>query len=77
MVRWSAVFQAGLLIVVSFAQRLPIALIPEKIPVTTVRYDVVNHRCFHVPPLLQALNTKRMGREELLAGLLPCTAIAA
>lgn len=74
-VSWSAVFQTGLFIVVRFTQRLPVATIPEQIPVSTVRYDVVNDRCFHVPSLRQALNTQRMGSEELLAGLLPCTTV--
>ena len=76
MVRRSAIFQASLLVVVGLAQRLPIAPIPEQISVSTVRYDVINHRRFHIPSLRQALNTQRMGGEELFTDSLPCTAIA-
>ena len=75
MVGWSAIFQAGLLVMVGFAQRLPVVPIPEQLLISAMGNDVVNDRCFHVPPLLHALNTQRMGGEELLARLLPGTAV--
>ena len=71
MVGWSAVFQAGLFVMVGFAQRLPVVPIPEQLLISAMGDDVVNDRCFHVPTISHALNTQRMGGEELLAGLLP------
>ena len=75
MVGWSAVFQAGLLIVVCLTQRLPVILIPEQLLISAMRLDMIHHRCFHVSTLNHALNTQWMGGEELLAGLLPGAAV--
>lgn len=77
MVRWPAVFQTGLLVVVGFAQRLPVAPVPEQLLVSTVWDDVVNNRCSHVSSLCHALNTQWVRHEKLLAGLLPGAAISA
>ena len=77
MVRWPAVFQTGLLVVVGFAQRLPVAPGPEQLLVSTVWDDVVNNRCSHVSSLCHALNTQWVRHEKLLAGLLPGAAISA
>ena len=35
---------AGFLVVMLFAKRLPIALIPEKFLITPVRYDMIDYR---------------------------------
>ena len=77
LIRRPGIFQAGLLIVVRFAQRLPVAPIPEETAIAAVRNDMVNNRRLNVPSLRQAHYAQRMSGKVLLAGLLPCTAIAA
>ena len=76
MVRRSAVLQAGLLIVVGFAQRLPVCSIPEQVTVTAMRSDMIHHRCFGVSSLGCTHDAEGMRCKELLAGLLPCVTIA-
>ena len=52
-----------LLIVAALAESLPVVLVPEKFLVTTVRNDVIHHRCPDVLTLLGALHTERMSFE--------------
>ena len=76
MVGWSAVLQAGLLIVMSFAQRLPVCSVPEQVTVAAMRFDMIHHRCFGVSSLGCTHDAEGMRCKELLAGLLPCVTIA-
>ena len=76
MVRRSAVLQAGLLIVVGFAQRLPVCSVPKQVTVTAMRSDMIHHRCFGVSSLGCTHDAEGMRCKELLAGLLPCVTIA-
>ena len=46
--------------VVSVAQGLPVAPVPEELLVTTVWNDVVDVRRLHVPTFLHALHAKRV-----------------
>jgi len=77
MVRRSAVLQAGLLIVVGFAQRLPVTLIPEQTLVTAMRNNVIDNRRPHIPALGHTLDAERMGSEILFPCPLPGVPIAA
>ena len=77
MIGWSAVFQAGLLIMTCLAQALPISSIPEQNPVTTMRLNVIHHSGFSVSSLSSTQHAKRMGGQILFAGFLPCATIAA
>ena len=63
--------------VVPVTQALPVALIPEQLRITTVRYDVIYIRSFHVPAFLHALHTERMGLQVLFSGFLPLTSVTA
>ena len=67
---------SGLDAVVSVAEALPVALIPEENAVSSVRLDVVDISRLDVPPLLQALHTQRMGFKVTLSGFVPCSAIS-
>ena len=71
LMRWPGIFQAGLLIVVRFAQRLPVTLIPEQFSVTTMRLDVVDDRRTAVPSLSFAHYTQRMCGKVLFSDSLP------
>jgi hypothetical protein len=46
MVGLVAILRHGLLIMASFAQGLPVALVPEELFVTTVWNNVINNRSF-------------------------------
>ena len=70
------VLSARFFVVARLAQRLPVALVPKQIFITSVRYDVVNDRCLGISSLLQALGAQRMLSQELSAYLLPPAAIA-
>ena len=70
------VFPFCLLRVAAVAKRLPVALIPEEFRITTVRDDMIDVRCLHVPSFLHALHTQRMHLKILLPGFLPRTAVA-
>ena len=61
--------------VVPVAQGLPVALIPEELLISTVRNNVVDVRCLHVPTFLYALHTQRVRLKVLLPGLLPSSTI--
>ena len=75
MVGWMAFFQAGLLIVVRFAQRLPVCSVPEEVTITAMRFNMINHRCFGVSSLGCTHDAEGMRCKELLAGPLPCMTI--
>ena len=77
MVQRSAILPGGFLIVVLFAQRLPVVLIPEQYLIATVRDDVIDNRCQVIHTFLCAFHTERMCSEEQLAGFLPCAVITA
>ena len=51
-IRWVNVLCQRLSVVALLAESLPVALIPEQLLVTAVRYDVVYHRRLGVPPRL-------------------------
>ena len=76
-VRGVVVFASCLDAVVSVAEGLPVAFIPEECLVSTVRNDVVNVCGLDISPLPLALHTKWMGGQITLAGLLPATVISA
>ena len=75
-VRWSTVLQTGFLIVVGFAQLLPVCSVPEELTVAAMRFDMIYYRCFGVPSLGCTHDAEGMRCKELLAGLLPCATIA-
>lgn len=50
-------------VVALFAESLPVVLVPEQLLITTVRNDVIHHRCPDKPAVLHALHTQRMGFE--------------
>ena len=63
--------------VMTVAEALPIALIPEQCVVTTVRSDVIDIGCPDVVTFLHALHTQWVRFKVTLACFVPCTAIAA
>jgi len=67
---------SGLDAVVTMAEALPVALIPEESTVSSVRLDVIDIGRLDVAVLLQALHTQRMCLKVTLAGLVPCSAVA-
>lgn len=74
-VHWFRVFSSCLLIVMLLTKRLPVVLIPKELLISTVRHDVVDDRCLHVPSFPLAHTTKRMRCEKSPALLLPPAAI--
>ena len=60
-----------------FAERLPVAPVPEQLLVAAVWNNVIHNRCIGIASLLQALHAQWMALEEGFAGLLPAAAIAA
>ena len=74
-VRWSTVLQTGFLIVVGFAQLLPVCSVPEELTVAAMRFDMIYYRCFGVPSLGCTHDAEGMRCKELLASLLPCATI--
>ena len=62
--------------VVTVPQGLPVALVPEQLRITTVRDDMVNVRCLHIPAFLHALHTQRMCLQKDFSGFPPCIAIS-
>ena len=67
---------SGLDAVVSVAEALPVALIPEENAVSSVRFDVIHIVRLNVAALLHALHTQRMCLKVTLAGSVPCDTIA-
>lgn len=58
------------------AKRLPVAPIPEKLLIPSVRDDMIHYRGFHELAFLPALHTERMTLEELLRCLPPLATVA-
>ena len=54
------VLRPGLDAVVTVAKRLPVASVPEKLLVSSVRNDMVDVGCFDVPAFLHALYAQRI-----------------
>jgi hypothetical protein len=48
----------------AFAERLPVCLVPEQCGITLVRNDMINNRGGDKTPLLEALDTERIVRQE-------------
>ena len=67
---------SGLDAVVSVAEALPVALVPEENAVSSVRLDVIDIGCLDIASLLHALHTQRMRLKVTLACLVPCGAVA-
>ncbi len=63
--------------VVSVAEALPIALIPEQHIIASVRFDVVYICRLHIATFFQTLHTQRVCFKVTLTRLIPCSAIAA
>lgn len=70
------VLSQRLLIVTALAERLPVILVPEKFLVTTVRNDVIHHRCPDVLTLLGTLHTEWMNFQIRLPGFLPTSVVS-
>lgn len=66
----------GLDAVVTVAEALPVAPVPEENAVSSVRFDVVDIGRLDVAALLQALHTQRMCLKVTLACSVPCSAVA-
>ena len=66
MVHRVLILVARLHIVMMFAQRLPVARVPEELRVTTVRADVIHDRRFDVLALALALYAQRVREQEQL-----------
>lgn len=62
--------------VVTVAERLPVAFVPEENLVSAVWSDVIHIGRLDVASSLQALNTQRMDFEVTLACLVPSAAVA-
>lgn len=73
---WATVLVPGLLVVVGFTEWLPVALIPEQLLVTTVRYDMVNHSGLGISPLFHALRTQWVFPKVRFTRPLPLAGIA-
>ena len=69
------ILSSGLLIVTSFAERTPIAPVPEELLIPTVRNHMIDHRCLHVFALPHTLLTQWVCLQELFTGLTPCSVI--
>ena len=57
---------AGLHIVMMFAERLPVARVPEELRVATVRTDVIHDRRLDVPAFALARCAQRVREQEQL-----------
>ena len=60
MIGRSGILTTGLPVMASFAQRTPVAPIPEQFLITTVWDDVIHHSGFRVALVLPALLAQRM-----------------
>lgn len=63
--------------VVTVAEALPVAPVPEENTVSSVRFDVIDIGRLDVAALLHALHTQRMCFKVTLAVSVPCCAVAA
>ena len=64
-------------VMTALAERLPVARIPEQSLVTTMRDDVVNHRCHYNVATLFVVSTQRMVRQKCGSRLLPPATVTA
>ena len=69
------VFSPSFDTVVAVAKGLPVVPVPEELLITTMRNDVVDVRCLHVPSFLHALHTHRVRLKVLLPGLAPSSSV--
>ena len=76
MVRRRLVLSSRLHTVMTMAEGLPVVPVPEELLITTMRDDMVDIRCLHVPSFLHALHTQRMRLKVLLPGFLPSSSVA-
>ena len=60
----------------AMAKRLPVALIPEELLVSSVRGDVIDIGCLDVLAFLHALHAQGVRLKVTLACLLPYSAVA-
>ena len=67
---------SGLDAVVTVAEALPVAPVPEENTVSSVRFDVIDIGRLDVVALLHALHTQRMCLKVTLAGSVPRRAVA-
>ena len=58
------------------AEALPIALIPEQGAVAAMRDDMIHIGRLDIAPLFHALHTQRMRFKITLAGFVPCSTVA-
>ena len=70
-INWSMVFSHGFTVMTGFAKRLPVALIPEQFLISSVRNDMVHHRCLPVAIPLQAPYAKWIKLQETKPGFVP------
>jgi hypothetical protein len=70
------IFIPGLDGVMTVTKRLPVALIPEELLVSSMRNDVIDVGCLDVLAFLHALYTEGMRLKVTLACSLPCPAVA-
>lgn len=66
-----------LVIMAGFAKALPVVLVPKKNRVTTVRFYMIDHRCFHCHSFFIALHTQRMQTKISLPCFLPSASVPA
>ena len=71
------IHRPGFPVVALFAQRLPVALVPEQLPVAPVRYDVIYNLRLGKPAFALALLAKRIGFQVSLACFAPVMIITA
>ena len=76
-IRWVDVLCQRLSVVALLAKSLPVALVPEQLLVTTVRYNVIHHCSLGVPSQFHALHAQRMALKVGFACLLPSAAVSA
>ena len=62
--------------VVTVAEALPVAPVPEENTVSSVRFDVIDIGRLDVAALLHALHTQRMCLKVTLASSVPCRTVA-
>jgi len=65
------VFGHGFMVMTGFTKRLPVALIPEQFLISSVRNDMVHHRCLPVAIPLQAPYAKWIKLQEAKPSFVP------
>lgn len=72
----NVILVSGFDTVVSMAETLPIALIPEQSVITTMWFYVVNIGRLDIASLLHTFHAQRMCIKVTLTGFVPCAAVA-